>query len=444
MSNNRKNYQNLLENKNHLTVQSHAHNTIESLENQIQDAFSVERSPPQFYMQRMGQLQIYSQGRGRYKLDKYQTLDNLSFPGQMKVFNTEFEQKESFVILPKRKQKYMIQIPSFFRLYPKVKKIEVKPEQNESLLFPKTIKKYELKNENNFLIERKKRVENLIESINDIKLQAEGKFFFNRPTLQKKSNLEIEYLVIKAPLRSENATNLTLEQLPKKNRYDEIREENIFNINYNMIRYKGFHPEKLSQGETTNFILPRKIKSYHYKTETMRSESSSNIELKRAPRQKSSDLVMENLPDVFIQENPAKRYVSVGMEGLTFIGNVKPEYCLEVDPNEEIFVPNVYDMLLIQNFWDNLEIEDFRICFRPFGYKSNKNLTKDSIGENKENINKNLENENNSLSIGKEEDKKEGEKNDDDILKRQESKEEEGKSKKKLKFRDLKIFPGKK
>ena len=129
MSNNRKNYQNLLENKNHLTVQSHAHNTIESLENQIQDAFSVERSPPQFYMQRMGQLQIYSQGRGRYKLDKYQTLDNLSFPGQMKVFNTEFEQKESFVILPKRKQKYMIQIPSFFRLYPKVKKFEVKPEQ---------------------------------------------------------------------------------------------------------------------------------------------------------------------------------------------------------------------------------------------------------------------------------------------------------------------------
>ena len=362
----------------------------------------------------------------------------------MKVFNTEFEQKESFVILPKRKQKYMIQIPSFFRLYPKVKKIEVKPEQNESLLFPKTIKKYELKNENNFLIERKKRVENLIESINDIKLQAEGKFFFNKPTLQKKCNLEIEYLVIKAPLRSENATNLTLEQLPKKNRYDEIREENIFNINYNMIRYKGFHPEKLSQGENMNFILPRKIKLYHYKTETMRSESSSNIQLKRAPRQKSSDLVMENLPDVFIQENPAKRYVSVGMEGLTFIGNVKPEYCLEVDPNEEIFVPNVYDMLLIQNFWDNLETDSFRICLRPFGYKSNKNLTKDSIGENKENINKNLENENNSLSIGKEEDKKEGEKNDDDILKRQESKEEEGKSKKKLKFRDLKIFPGKK
>jgi hypothetical protein len=134
----------------------------------------------------MGQLQIYSQGRGRYKLDKYQTLDNLSFPGQMKVFNTEFEQKESFVILPKRKQKYMIQIPSFFRLYPKVKKFEVKPEQNESLVFPKTIKQFELRNENNFLIERKKRVENLIESINDIKLQAEGKFFFNRPTLQKK------------------------------------------------------------------------------------------------------------------------------------------------------------------------------------------------------------------------------------------------------------------
>ena len=81
MSVNRKNYQNILENKNHLTVVSRAHNTIESLENQVQDAFSVERTPPQFYMQRMGQLQIYSHGRGRYNLGQYQTLDSLTFPG---------------------------------------------------------------------------------------------------------------------------------------------------------------------------------------------------------------------------------------------------------------------------------------------------------------------------------------------------------------------------
>ncbi len=52
--------------------------------------------------------------------------------------------------------------------------------------------------------------------------------------------------------------------------------------------------------------------------------------------------------------------------------------------------------------------------------------------------------ENKNEAIEVKDDKKEGEKNDDDILKRQESKEEEGKSKKKLKFRDLKIFPGKK
>ena len=49
---------------------------------------------------------------------------------------------------------------------------------------------------------------------------------------------------------------------------------------------------------------------------------------------------------------------------------------LEIDPNEEIFIPNVYDMLLIQNYWDDLSIKSFRVCLRPKGYigKSSQNL----------------------------------------------------------------------
>ena len=61
------------------------------------------------------------------------------------------------------------------------------------------------------------------------------------------------------------------------------------------------------------------------------------------------------------------------MENMTFPGTLRPEFCLEVDFNEEIFVPNVYDMLLIQNFWDNLESESFRICLRPKAVISKKN-----------------------------------------------------------------------
>ena len=113
---------NLHENNNHLTVASNAHNTIETLEKQAQDFFSVERTPLQFTMQRMGQLQISSSGRGRYNLKNYQNQESLTFVADKKRFETEFEQQENFVILPKKKKKYMSQIQNFFRIYPERKK----------------------------------------------------------------------------------------------------------------------------------------------------------------------------------------------------------------------------------------------------------------------------------------------------------------------------------
>ena len=84
---------NLHENNNHLTVASNAHNTIETLEKQAQDFFSVERTPLQFTMQRMGQLQISSSGRGRYNLKNYQNQESLTFVADKKRFETEFEQQ---------------------------------------------------------------------------------------------------------------------------------------------------------------------------------------------------------------------------------------------------------------------------------------------------------------------------------------------------------------
>ena len=421
MNPNRKKYQNLLENKNHLTVVSRAHNTIESLENQPQDAFSVERTPLQYYMQRMGQLQIMSQGRGRYNLNYYQNQDNLAFLGQKKRFDTEYEQQENFAILPKKKKKNIIQIPTFFRIYPKVKKFFVKPEKKESLTFPKSQRPdFELRNENNFVIQRKKRDENLIESINDIKLKAEGKFFYNRPTLQKKSNLEIEYLVIKAPFKTENVSNVIFEQIPKKTRYDnDIQTENRFDINYSMQKYKGFHPEKIYIGTNNNFLISPKSKKTHFNNDFIQSENTTNVFLMKIPKDKSKDqFIIEDMPDIFIQEWPGKRYVSVGMENMSFPGSLRPEFCLEVEYNEEIFVPNVYDMLLIQNFWDNLEMESSRICLRPKGYLSKKNLL-NLDKNNKENINENSENKNDLLPIKEIEEIK-----DNNIVNEEEKKEE--------------------
>jgi hypothetical protein len=292
------------------------------------------------------------------------------------------------------------------------------------------------------VIQRKKRFENLIESINDIKLKAEGKFFYNKPTLQKKCNLEIEYLVIKAPYKTESTTNVFLEQIPKKTRYDsDIQKENKFDINYNMQKVKGFHPEKIYIGTNNNFLIPHKEKKTHFKSESIQLENTSNVFLMKIPKDRSKNqFVIEDMPDLFIQEWPGKRYVSVGMENMSFPGNLRPEFCLEIDPNEEIFVPNVYDMLLIQNFWDTLEMNHFRICLRPLGYVSNKNLMNVPDINNKENINENQDNNELEKEGNKDEEKKEDKNNNEegnDILKRQESNQEGG-NKKKSKFNALK------
>ena len=382
----RKKYNNILEKKNHLTVVSRAHNTIESLENQAQDAFIVERTPPQYYMQRMGQLYIQSLGRGRYNLKYYQKQDRLTFPPKRKLFKPEVENQESFILLSKRKKKNVIQIPTFFRIYPTIKKFEdFKEVKSDRITFKKTRRCFELQNENNFLIERKKKLDYFIESINDIKIKSEGKFFNNKPVLKKKSNLEVEYLVIKAPFKPVNETNVFFEQQDKKTVYkNKINMENKFDICYNMNKPKIFSPEQISISANNNIYIPTK-KITSFKEITI--DNPTNVTLNKIFKEKSfNQMTIDDQPDLFIQECPAKRYVSVGMEKMTFIGNLRPEYCLEIDPNEEIHIPNVYDMLLLQNYWDDLEIKHFGICLRPIGYRSNKKLafTNEIIKERKE------------------------------------------------------------
>ena len=63
----------------------------------------------------------------------------------------------------------------------------------------------------------------------------------------------------------------------------------------------------------------------------------------------------------------------MNIETMSIQGEKAP-YCLEIDPNEEIFIQNEYNMLLIQNFWDDLEVHSFRFAIRPFG-KSSRNLS---------------------------------------------------------------------
>ena len=91
---------------------------------------------------------------------------------------------------------------------------------------------------------------------------------------------------------------------------------------------------------------------------------------------------------------------------MPFKGTNKAITCLEVDQNEEIFIPNIYDMFLIQNFWDSLEMRYFRIFLRPKGFVSNKNSIKEPDINNNEIINENQENKDyNELLLEKKEKK---------------------------------------
>ena len=346
----------------------------------------------------------------------------------------------------------MVQIPNFFRIFPTVKKLITKPQQAESISYNQNKKReFESKNENNFFIERKKRPDNLlVESlINEIKIKAEGKFFYNKPTLKKKTNLEIEYLVIKAPFKPENAAEIFLDQSHQKTDSKKIKISNDINLNFTMGKSR-YRLEETNICSNSNILLPRKGRKNNIKN--IEISSPDKLELIGIQRPDPKDyLAIEDMPDLFIEEWPGKRYVSVGMENMSFPGNLRPEFCLEIDPNEEIFVPNVYDMLLIQNFWDNLEMKSFRLCLRPKGFASNKNLIKEADIDNKENINDNKDiNESAEKEGEKIEEKKEGEINIDnkegnDILQRQESKGDEGnKEGKKKKFNLFKSIMGKK
>ena len=81
--------------------------------------------------------------------------------------------------------------------------------------------------------ERKKGDYSIEKTINEINLKAEGKFFYNKPVLKKKRNLEVEYLVVKAPLKQENASLVAFDPHPKESSYKDLNIETKFELFYN-------------------------------------------------------------------------------------------------------------------------------------------------------------------------------------------------------------------
>ena len=407
----RKKYQNVMEKKNHLAVVSRDHNTIDSLESQALDAFHVEASSPEFYMQRMGQLHILPIGKRRYNLKFYNSQSRMLFPGIPRKIPKKTQTLDNFIIKSKKKPKNIMQRPVYFNIFQKPPKKIFKEEQLDSFICHRKEKPLlKLQNVHDLLIEKEKKLSHSIQSLSPIKLPAAGKFFNNHPILKSSSILELEYLKIKAPLKCINSSTLLLPLQPKKTKFLDIKRDTCSNLLYLINKIKIFNPSStIIDKNTSNLLIPQQPKKTSFIELTL--NKPSDILYNGIPKKKKFDeVIIESNLDIFIPEQPKKRYYSaMNTDNMSIQGSERPEFCLKIDSNEEIFIPNVYDMLLIQNYWDDLSMRSFRICVRPPGYagKSSKNL---------EMINKNLE-DNMIESKNEIENKVEENKQDKDILK---------------------------
>ena len=402
----RKKYQNVLEKKNHLNLVTKDHNTIESLEGQALDSFFIGSAPKEYYMQRMGQLQIASRPK-RYFFRKIKHEQRIIFPGVPRKIPIKNQTLDNFMIKQKGKPRNIVQKPVYFKIYSRSHKRVLREEQLDSFICPRIIKPaFELQNTQTFLIEKEKKFENIIQSLNQIKISAIGKFFNNHPTLKEAGMFEFEFLKIKPPLKLANTSKLFIPQKPKKIKYLDISSEKCSNVKYIINKIKKFSPDSTVANKGYNLLIPNQPKNTSF--EELTPEKIQNIIYSFIPKQKPFDMItIENDQDIFIPEAGKRRYYSKIMtEKISIIGNQRPEFCLEIDPNEEIFVASAYDMLLIQNYWDQLEMKSFRICLRPNGWKSKRDLELRS-SNNEENsnsfseVNKENQNEENTEFIKK-------------------------------------------
>jgi len=212
-----------------------------------------------------------------------------------------------------------------------------------------------------------------IESLNHFKLEAAGKFFNNHPKLREGGMFEIEYLKIKAPLKQISANKLFIPHKLKKIKYTDIVSEKSSDVLYIINKVKVFDPLVTEIKSASNLLIEKQPKKTSYTELT--PEQLPGILYDIIPKLKTFEMVsIESLPDLFIPVAKKKRYYSAILtENMSVMGQEK-ENCLEIDPNEEIFIPNVYDMLLIQNYWDDLVIKSFRVCIRPKWWKSTRDL----------------------------------------------------------------------
>ena len=402
----RKKYQNVFEKKNHLDLVTKDHNTIESLEGQALDSFFIGSSPKEYYMQRMGQLQIVSRPK-RYFLKKYKNEQRITFPGEPRKIPIKNQTLDNFMIKQKEKPRNIVQKPVYFKIYSKPQKIVLREEQLDSFICPRIIKPpFELQNIQDFLIEREKRIENRIQSLNRLKLPAVGKFFNNHPKLKEGGMFEFEILKIKAPFKLTNTSNLFIPQKLKKLKYFDISSEKSSNLKYIINKIKKFSPNSTVENKGYNLLIPKQPKNTSF--EELTPEKIQNISYDFMPKKRPFDMItIDNAQDIFIPEAGIKKYYSVKMDNINIIGNERPKFCLEIDPNEEIFCQRAYDMLLIQNYWDDLEMKSFRLCLRPNWWKSTRDLElKSSNNEESKNSfndedNKENQNEENTEFIKK-------------------------------------------
>jgi len=311
------------------------------IENQALDGFSIKKEAPDHYIQKISSLNLPPVQR-RYDSSEIKSQIKMSYFSKPKLI-AKIETLEKIIIKGKEKP----------RLY-------IKKQQNFNVI-QKAPKKFLRKiRAHNFLIEKSLQVIALFDKLTDFLLPSSGKFFHNKPELKIRNIYEVEYLKIKAPYKFEKITDYAIPRKEKKTSFvpEEIQTANS-ELTYIINKTKKFNVIDTVEKKESSLSIDRQPKKVKF-TELI-SEQKEKVMYEIPPVIKMFYcLSKENKENIFLPSKPKRYLTNTEVESVNLLGTGQGgEVGLEMEFNADVFIPNVYDMLLIQNIWDQLETKSF-------------------------------------------------------------------------------------
>ena len=396
---------------------------IQELDSQALDGFKINRTEPSYYIQKMGVINILPTFK-RYTNQLIHNQIKMIYPVKPKILAKE-QSRDKIILKGRARPLNYIKKQNNFKIIQKAKK--------------KVIMKAKVEN---FLIEKKNTLVLLFEKLQSFSLPTSGKYFNNKPELKINNSFKIEYMKIREPFKFEKIKDVFIPLVPKEPLKLEktvdvfiplipkepLKLEKIEEVFIPLIPKKPLKLEKigdifiplipkepLKSEKIGDIFIPLKPK------EPLKSEKIGDIFIPLVPKEplkldkmqylflplvpkkikfkedetqqissqfnflvpiKDNTILNMKIGNIFLPGRKKRYLTNSEVESLNYIGTGTDEYGLEIINDTDIFIPNVYDMLLIQNFWDNLEMKSFNIQLDPiyqkeYPYKTRKSDIKD-------------------------------------------------------------------